>query len=74
MCSIKNRASAEKVVEDVAEAPAEGAGEGIVVGVVMPTKSLQRWNQDGSNMKEQLEAKGFEVDLLFLHLVGLSIY
>ena len=23
------------------------------VGVAMPTKDLQRWNQDGSNMKEQ---------------------
>ncbi len=31
----------------------------------MPTKSLQRWNQDGSNMKEQLEKKGYEVDLQF---------
>ena len=35
------------------------------VGVSMPTKSLQRWNQDGSNMKEQLEKKGYEVDLQF---------
>ena len=35
------------------------------VGVSMPTKDLQRWNQDGANMKEQLEAAGFEVDLQF---------
>ena len=35
------------------------------VGVSMPTQSLQRWNQDGANMKEQLEAAGFEVDLQF---------
>ena len=26
------------------------------IGVAMPTKDLQRWNQDGANMKEQLEA------------------
>ena len=24
-----------------------------LVGVAMPAKDLQRWNQDGSNMKEQ---------------------
>ena len=35
------------------------------VGVSMPTKDLQRWNQDGANMKEQLEAAGYEVDLQF---------
>ncbi|MDR1953754.1 MAG: sugar-binding protein [Clostridiales Family XIII bacterium] len=35
------------------------------IGVSMPTQSLQRWNQDGSNMKEQLEAAGYEVDLQF---------
>lgn len=31
----------------------------------MPTQSLQRWNQDGSNMKLQLEAAGYEVDLQY---------
>jgi putative multiple sugar transport system substrate-binding protein len=35
------------------------------VGVSMPTKSLQRWNQDGENMKAMLEAAGYEVDLQF---------
>ena len=35
------------------------------VGVLMPTKDLQRWNQDGANLKEQLEAKGYEVDLQY---------
>lgn len=36
-----------------------------LVGVAMPTKDLQRWNQDGSNMKSELEAAGYEVDLQF---------
>jgi putative multiple sugar transport system substrate-binding protein len=31
----------------------------------MPTKDLQRWNQDGSNMQAELEAAGYEVDLQF---------
>ncbi len=35
------------------------------VGVAMPTQSLQRWNQDGENMKAQLEAAGFTVDLQY---------
>ena len=36
-----------------------------LVGVAMPTKDLQRWNQDGEYMKEKLEAAGYEVDLQF---------
>ena len=36
-----------------------------LVGVAMPTQSLQRWNQDGTNMKKQLEAKGYKVDLQY---------
>ena len=36
-----------------------------LIGVTMPTKSLQRWNQDGDNMKKQLEAKGYTVDLQY---------
>ena len=35
------------------------------VGVSMPTKDLQRWNQDGDNMKAELEAAGYEVDLQY---------
>lgn len=57
-----------EVSESVAaEEPSEDAdvGAGKTVGVSMPTKSLQRWNQDGSNMKKQLEAKGYIVDLQY---------
>ncbi len=35
------------------------------VGVSMPTKDLQRWNQDGENMYNKLTEAGFEVDLQF---------
>ena len=42
------------------------AGEGSnLVGVAMPTKDLQRWNQDGENMKAQLEEAGYTVDLQY---------
>ena len=42
-----------------------GAAFAAKIGVSMPTQSLQRWNQDGSNMKSMLEAAGYEVDLQF---------
>ena len=39
--------------------------DGEKIGVSMPTKDLQRWNQDGDNMKAELEAAGFTVDLQY---------
>ncbi|MBP3603440.1 MAG: sugar-binding protein [Lachnospiraceae bacterium] len=42
-----------------------GASSSNKVGVAMPTKDLQRWNQDGANMKKELEAAGYEVDLQY---------
>jgi len=35
------------------------------IGVSMPTKDLQRWNQDGANMKTMLEKAGYKVDLQY---------
>lgn len=37
----------------------------VKVGVSMPTKSLQRWNQDGSNMAKELKKAGYAVDLQY---------
>ncbi|SEA31222.1 putative multiple sugar transport system substrate-binding protein [Pseudobutyrivibrio sp. ACV-2] len=42
-----------------------GAAGGTKVGVAMPTKDLQRWNQDGANMQKELEAAGYTVDLQY---------
>ena len=67
-CGAKEEAAApakeEAAVEEAAPAAEETAAGG-KVGVAMPTKDLQRWNQDGANMKEQLEAAGYEVDLQY---------
>ena len=41
------------------------AATGKKVGVAMPTKDLQRWNQDGENMQKELEAAGYEVELQY---------
>ncbi|HVI43196.1 MAG TPA: sugar-binding protein, partial [Anaerovoracaceae bacterium] len=44
-------------------APAED--QAAKIGVSMPTQSLQRWNQDGANMKAMLEKAGYQVDLQY---------
>ncbi|MBN2616846.1 MAG: sugar-binding protein [Spirochaetales bacterium] len=35
------------------------------IGVAMPTQSSERWVDDGNNMKKQLEALGYKVDLQY---------
>jgi putative multiple sugar transport system substrate-binding protein len=35
------------------------------IGVSMPTKDLQRWNQDGDYLKGEFEGAGYEVDLQY---------
>lgn len=51
--------------EAAAEEAAPAESNGTKVGVSMPTKDLQRWNQDGANMQAELEAAGYEVDLQY---------
>lgn len=41
-----------------------GAGRGLV-GVVMPTKTSERWIDDGNNVKAKLEGLGYQVDLRY---------
>ncbi|WP_026496207.1 multiple monosaccharide ABC transporter substrate-binding protein [Butyrivibrio sp. WCD3002] len=56
-------ATEETATEETAtEDTAAGGGK---VGVAMPTKDLQRWNQDGANMEQQLKDAGYEVDLQY---------
>ncbi len=50
---------------DADDASDSSDGEVKKVGVAMPTKSLQRWNQDGSNMETKLKEAGYEVDLQY---------
>ncbi len=58
-------AASTSTTSDGGEAAAPAPAEGLKVGVSMPTKDLQRWNQDGDNMQKELEAAGYEVDLQF---------
>lgn len=56
---------AESASPSASQSVSSAAGTGALIGVAMPTKSLQRWNQDGANMQKQLEDKGYQVDLQY---------
>ena len=43
----------------------DGSGDGGLIGVAMPTKSSERWIQDGNAVKAALEAEGYKVDLQY---------
>jgi len=58
-------APAAEASDEAAPAADTASSGGKKVGVSMPTKDLQRWNQDGSNMESELKAAGYEVDLQF---------
>nr|WP_072515041.1 multiple monosaccharide ABC transporter substrate-binding protein [Ndongobacter massiliensis] len=57
----------ESKVESQAEGKQEPAAPAEIkkVGIAMPTKDLQRWSQDGENLKTKLEEKGIETELQF---------
>lgn len=59
----KTSEQTESKTEDKKE-PA-GAIEIKKVGIAMPTKDLQRWSQDGENLKTKLEEKGIQTELQF---------
>lgn len=43
----------------------QGIEKGATIGVSMPTKSEERWNKDGNNLKKKLEDAGYKVILNF---------
>ena len=49
------------------KAPATGAvkATGKIAGIAMPTKTSQRWIDDGNNMVKSLEALGYKTDLQY---------
>ncbi|XVU30053.1 multiple monosaccharide ABC transporter substrate-binding protein [Actinoplanes sp. CA-054009] len=55
--------SAEKTVDKEAGAGADNTGA--LIGVTMPTRTSERWISDGDNVKKQLEALGYKVDLQY---------
>jgi putative multiple sugar transport system substrate-binding protein len=56
--------SSEKTVDQQGGAAATD-NKGALIGVTMPTRSSERWIGDGDNLKKQLEALGYKVDLQY---------
>jgi len=44
---------------------APGENKGALIGVAMPTKTSERWIDDGANVQKELEALGYKVDVQF---------
>ena len=53
------------MVLSMAACGGKAAGETKTVGVAMPTQSSERWINDGANMKKELEALGYKVELQY---------
>ena len=45
--------------------PVAAEEDTMVIGLAMPTQSLERWNRDGEYLKEQFEEAGYEVELKY---------
>lgn len=58
-------ASSTPNTSGAAGSSAGSAGGASTVGIAMPTKSLERWNRDGSYLQEQFEAAGYAVELKY---------
>jgi putative multiple sugar transport system substrate-binding protein len=56
--------SSERTDSGAAEAASGGEGGGLV-GIAMPTRSLERWNNDGSNLESLLKDMGYETSLQY---------
>ncbi len=54
----------ETSTDNVTAAPVEEK-EVFKIGISMPTKSLERWNRDGSYLQKEFEALGHEVKLTY---------
>ncbi|MBL0884754.1 multiple monosaccharide ABC transporter substrate-binding protein [Myceligenerans indicum] len=48
-----------------AEETSDGGSETTMVGIAMPTRSLERWNNDGSHLEELLGDAGYETSLQY---------
>lgn len=47
------------------EGPGGGDGDDTLVGIAMPTRSLERWNKDGSHLESLLQDLGYQTTLQY---------
>ena len=48
-----------------ADSSSSSIEKGATIGISMPTKSMERWNKDGRNLKAKLENAGYKVILSY---------
>ncbi|MCL2488211.1 MAG: substrate-binding domain-containing protein [Oscillospiraceae bacterium] len=59
---------ARLILQHIVGKPVELLEGGVVsmrVGISLPTRDLQRWNEDGANMKQAFENLGYQVELQY---------
>jgi putative multiple sugar transport system substrate-binding protein len=54
--------ASEAPASDAAASNAAASGK---IGIMMPTKTLERWNRDGAFLQREFEAKGYTVELIY---------
>ena len=59
--SAESQADSSKAEGDTAPTEAKGSK----IGISMPTKSLERWNRDGSYLEKEFTKAGYEVSLTY---------
>ncbi|MCR6689434.1 multiple monosaccharide ABC transporter substrate-binding protein [Cellulomonas sp.] len=57
--------SSERASDDPTGDTTAGGDTGGLIGIAMPTKSLERWNRDGAHLTELLETAGFDTSLQY---------
>lgn len=57
--------SSERASDDPTGGTTAGGDTGGLIGIAMPTKSLERWNRDGAHLTELLETAGFDTSLQY---------
>lgn len=63
-CSSQRASSTSPSTESGASNSSASASD-TLVGIVMPTKSLERWNRDGAHLVEVLEKEGYKTTLQY---------
>ncbi|MGX8710541.1 MAG: substrate-binding domain-containing protein [bacterium] len=65
-CSNGSEGASTPAAASTAETSGGGTtGGGKLIGISMPTKSLERWNRDGSYLEQQFKGKGCDVKLTY---------
>lgn len=57
--------SAERSQDAGGDGTASGGEAGGLIGIAMPTKSLERWNKDGAHLEELLQDAGYDTTLQY---------